>query len=69
MLTIYTVLVAMDYPIATFIHDTTHSLITECITGFAEIFLKSLPGFKLLGRDKNAVKTKVAGKITQFYSR
>ena len=36
------------------------------ITGFAEINFKS---FKLLGRDKNTVKTKVASKITQFDSK
>ena len=35
--------------------------------GFAEINFKSFLGFKLFGRDKNAVKTKMTSKITQLH--
>ena len=39
------------------------SSLNVAITGFAEIILKSFTDFKLLVRDKNAVKTKVASTI------
>ena len=49
-----------------FNHDTTHGLITACITQFSEINFKVY--IKLSGTDKTAVKAKVVSKITQFRS-
>ena len=42
--------------------NTTYDFITACITHFEETIFKSFPGSKLSGRDKTAVKPKVASK-------